>query len=78
MYYIVDMISILSLEHKYRVIIEYPYLGKRKDIIVLFTSPQTGVVVWCKNSKVHIGQTDIQWVESTFNYCDETVELSNS
>ena len=64
----------------------YPYLGlfegKTEPIskfIVLFTGPETGMVVWSNNISEKVGNKSAGWYEAGFKYLDNsaTVTLSN-
>ena len=62
----------------------YPYLGitPRKNVVVLFTAPATGVVVWATkeiSETYKLGYYISNWIESDFERLlpEEKVELSN-
>ena len=52
----------------------------RYDLVVLFTDPNCGMVVYCDEAYIDqypVGESRTDWLEDSFNIYDGTIELSN-
>lgn len=58
---------------------KYPYLGysDEHDMVVLFTEPYVGVVLYSCDAAFPIGYRNISWRENTFVRSVSAVTLSN-
>jgi hypothetical protein len=57
---------------------EYPYLGYfTSEQIVLFTSPNTGTLLWSSNDKHKIGYWSDKWSEIVFEVFKGSLNLTN-
>lgn len=66
-----------NIDYEEKWIPKYPYLGNLDKIVVLFTGPKTGTVVYTEEDSTIIGQHGNEWNEHIFKKHLGKIILSN-
>lgn len=57
----------------------YPQLkiSNELDLVVYFTKPKTGIVIYCDNDLFPFGYKATTWVEEDFSFCHDEILFIN-